>query len=84
MALHITDPKAETLANELARKTGESIPEAVVHALEARLDNLREKQAATVTADTLMRIAERCKALPDRDRRSADEILGYDETGLFQ
>ncbi len=42
MPLHIIDPKAETLASELARKTGESIPEAVVHALEARLEKLRE------------------------------------------
>ncbi len=84
MPLHIIDPKAETLASELARKTGESIPEAVVHALEARLEKLREKETVTITPDAIMRIAERCKNLPDLDPRSPDEILGYDKVGLFQ
>ncbi len=82
MPLHIIDPKAETLASELARKAGESIPEAVIHALAARLDKLREKERVTITLDAIMRIAERCKNLPDLDRRSPDEILGYDKAGL--
>lgn len=84
MPLHIIDPKAESLASELARKTGESVPEAVVHALESRLEILREKEAAIITRDAIMRIAERCKNLPDLDQRSPDEILGYDKVGLFQ
>ena len=84
MPLHIIDPRAETLASELARKTGESIPEAVVRALEARLETLRESAAVSITRDTIMRIAERCKNLPDLDQRSPDEILGYDKAGLFQ
>jgi hypothetical protein len=29
-----------------------------------------------------MAIVERYWALPDKDTRSADEILGYDENGL--
>ncbi len=84
MPLHIIDPRAETLASELARKTGESIPEAIVHALEARLEKLREKETASITLDAIMRIAERCKNLSDLDPRSPDEILGYDKTELFQ
>ena len=84
MPLHIIDPKAETLASELARKTGESVPEAVVHALEARLETLREKEAAIITLDAIMRIAARCKNIPNLDQRSPDEILGYDKVGLFQ
>lgn len=82
--LHIIDPKSETRANELARKTGESIPEAVVHAFEARLEKLREKEAATLTLDAILCIAERCGNLPDLDRRGPDEMLGYDKVGLFQ
>ncbi len=84
MSLHIADPKAESLASELAHRTGESVPDAVVHALEARLAELRDRDAATVSLDAILRIAERCGGLPDLDKRSADEILGYNEAGLFQ
>jgi hypothetical protein len=37
-----------------------------------------EKVVAEVLA-----ISQRCAALPDRDRREADVILGYDESGGF-
>jgi len=84
LPLQITDSKAETLANELARKTGESVPNVIVHALEAHLEKLREQDAAVISLDAIMRIAERSKNLPNLDKRSADEILGYNETGLFQ
>ena len=33
-------------------------------------------------AAQLRTIGARCAALPDLDRRSAEEILGYDEHGL--
>jgi len=32
---------------------------------------------------TLLEISRRCGSLPDLDRRSADEILGYDDDGTF-
>jgi antitoxin VapB len=35
-----------------------------------------------VLKDELLAIASHCAALPDLDRRSADEILGYDDRGL--
>lgn len=34
-------------------------------------------------AETLIAIGRRCSSLPDLDTREADEILGYDETGVF-
>jgi len=33
-------------------------------------------------AQDLREIGRRCAALPDLDRRSADEIIGYNEIGL--
>jgi antitoxin VapB len=41
-------------------------------------------QAASQTAlkERLLTIAERCAALPLLDRRTPDEILGYDEHGM--
>jgi plasmid stability protein len=35
-------------------------------------------------AETLIAIGERCSALPDLDGREAEEILGYDENGVFR
>ena len=35
-------------------------------------------------AKTLSAIGERCSALPDLDVREAEDILGYDENGVFR
>lgn len=35
-------------------------------------------------AETLLAISERCSSLPDLDKRSPGEILGYDEKGAFR
>jgi antitoxin VapB len=82
MSLNIKHPEADRLARALAEKTGETISEAVIGALRDRL--AREERRVTVTAlrDEIMAIARRCAALPDRDTRSPDEIMGYDEHGL--
>ncbi len=34
-------------------------------------------------AARLLRIGAHCAALPDIDRRTPDEIMGYDETGMW-
>lgn len=36
---------------------------------------------ASKLAEELLEIGRRCAALPDRDHRGADEILGYNESG---
>jgi antitoxin VapB len=84
MALSIRNPKAEKLAREVAAETGENITEAIIQALEERLIRLKGRRSATEVADEIWKISMRCRALPDIDRRGADEILGYDETGLPQ
>ncbi len=82
MSLTIEHPEADRLARELAEKTGETITEAVIKALRERL--LREEGGAAAPSlkDEILAISRRCAALPDRDLRSAGEILGYDEQGL--
>ncbi len=84
MSLVITDPKAEQLAQELARRIGGTIPDVVVRALEAQLLSLKTPNTTTITRDAILKIAARCKNLPDLDPRNADEILGYGKTGLPQ
>ncbi len=82
MALNIRNPEAEQLATELSKQTGESKTEAVTKALRDRLARVRRERTKRRLADELEDIAEHCANLPVLDDRSADEILGYDETGL--
>ena len=84
MSLVITDPKAEQLAQELARKIGGTIPDAVIRALEAQLANLKTPNTTDITLDAIRKISARSKVLPDLDSRSADEILGFGSNGLPQ
>lgn len=82
MALNIRNAEAEKLAAELARRTGESKTEAVTKALRDRLARVRRESTRRRLADELEEIARHCASLPVLDRRSAEEILGYGETGL--
>jgi len=82
MALNIRNAEAEQLAAELARQTGESKTEAVTKALRDRLVRVRRERMKRRLADELEEIAEHCASLPILDARPAEEILGYDATGL--
>jgi antitoxin VapB len=82
MALNIRHIETEKLAEEVAKLTGETKTEAVRRALLDRLARLRRDRHEHRLADELDRIAKRCARLPVQDRRTADEILGYDEDGL--
>ncbi len=81
MALNIKHPEADRLARELAARTGETITQTVLNALRERLKREGAKSPLSLK-DEIMEISRRCAALPDLDRRSADEIIGYDEHGL--
>lgn len=81
MALSIRSPRAEQLARELAAQTGESMTDAVIEALEDRLQRLTGRRAAPDLVEEIMEVSRRCRALPDLDPRSADAILGYGDAG---
>ena len=79
MSLVIEGAEAVELAEELARRKGVPISEAILQALRnevllARLKVGMKQRLADVVASY--------QALPVLDNRSADEILGYDENGL--
>lgn len=82
MALNIRNREAEKLAEALAKYTGETKTAAVTKALRDRLDRVRRERTGRRLADELDEIALHCAALPVRDQRTSDEILGYDERGL--
>ena len=84
MALSIKDPETDLLIRELARLTGETMTEAVRGAVAARLARERQRHGrGTGLAERLNAIALHCAGLPVLDARSADEIIGYDEHGMW-
>ncbi len=84
MALSIRNSRAEKLVRLVAAETGENLTEAILHALEERLERLKGRRTSTDIAGEIMKISLRCRALPEIDERSQDEILGCDERGLPQ
>jgi antitoxin VapB len=82
LALSIKHPEADRLARELAKTTGEGLTEAVIKALRERLARQKGRKPGKPLSEELREIGERCAALPVRDDRTAEEILGYDEHGL--
>ena len=82
MPLNIRNPETERLAEAVAKLAGETKTEAVTRALQDRLERLRRERAGRRLADDIDELARRCAALPVRDARTVDEILGYDGAGL--
>jgi antitoxin VapB len=82
MALSIKSRKADELARELAKETGETITQATERALEERLVRVRGRRADRGLAERIMEIGRHCASLPVLDDRTPDEILGYDEIGV--
>jgi antitoxin VapB len=80
MALHIQDPEAEKLAEDLAALTGEIKTDAVIPALRERLHAVKGQHAGRL-AERLDEIANDCSSLPLLDDRSPDQML-YDDQGL--
>ena len=82
MALNIKDEATDRLARELAAETGESITVAARTAIEERLRRVRARATAAETARDLGQIIERGRARRMLDDRSAEQILGYDASGV--
>jgi antitoxin VapB len=82
MALSIKDPETERLARVLAERTGETITLATRRALEERLRRIGSDARRAALLEDLTAIRQRWSALPVVDARSADEIIGYDESGV--
>jgi antitoxin VapB len=78
VVLSIKSEKADQLARDLAALTGESITDAVVASLEARLEAERQRRRKPSLAD----IVDRFRHLQVLDARTPDEIVGYDAHGL--
>jgi antitoxin VapB len=82
MAIIISDDKAEQLAKEVAAQSGVNLTEAIISALEERLERLKRRTRFSDIYQEIMNISSRCSSLSDIDSRTPDEILGYDQKGI--
>ena len=83
MALSLKDKETDRLAREVAALTGETLTDAIRIAERLERERLRRGQSARL-ADRLMEIGRHCAELPDIDIRNPDEIVEYDETGMWR
>jgi antitoxin VapB len=85
MALSLKDPETDRLARAVSSLTGETLTEAVRTALAERLERERLRRAhPSGLAARLVALGKACAALPRIDDRSDDELVGYDESGLWR
>ncbi|MBW3572465.1 MAG: type II toxin-antitoxin system VapB family antitoxin [Gemmatimonadetes bacterium] len=82
MALNIKNREAGQLAHELAALTGESLTDVVTTALRERLSLIRRQRERVGLMSDVRQIQAFVASLPDRDPRTPEEIIGYDERGL--
>lgn len=84
MTLSIKDPRASQLARDVAKMTGGTMTEAVVNALQEKMEReiRRRDRVRHNMVEEILAIGRRCAAAPVLDTRSEDEILGYDENGI--
>lgn len=82
MALNIKNREAHRMAQALADATGTSLTEAVTEALRTRLAAVTAASVGDLMDAEVAEIHAFVAALPNRDARTDDEILGYDSFGL--
>ncbi len=76
--LYIKNPRAHRLAQQVSKRLGVTLSDAVITALEEKLQQTsRPLDRAKVNA-----ICDKIAALPVLDSRTPDEILGYDAFGI--
>lgn len=82
MPIRIDDAYTELLPRKIAELTGETLTEAIGRAMAEKYERLLQARLIGSVADELNSIALRCANRPVLSQMSADEILGYDETGI--
>ena len=82
MAFSIKNSEADRLARQLADATGETLTEAVIHALRERLHRQVQVSSRRQVGDELALLAQQFAHARVPDSRTDDEILGYGSDGL--
>ena len=86
MALNIKNVETEKLVRELARRRGQGITAALTDVVRREVERERKRLRPDDIEARLRRIdaiVKRYNSRPELDRRSDDEIMGYNEQGHF-
>lgn len=83
MTLILDDEETSRLAQEVAELAGEPVQLAVRAALAERKARLQQRGKPS-RAELMLEAAREFAALPDIDSRTPDEIIGYDEIGMWR
>jgi antitoxin VapB len=76
--LYIKNPAAHRLAEQIGKRMGVTLSDAVVSALEEKI----QKTGRPVNRVGVDAIIAKLASLPVLDARKPDEILGYDDFGI--
>ena len=76
--LYVKNPAAHRLAEQVSKRLGVTLSDAVISALEDKLRTMPRPLDRAKIAE----ICARMGALPVLDDRTPDEIIGYDEFGI--
>jgi antitoxin VapB len=85
MSIYIKNPEVDKLARKLAKREGSSVT-AVIYAALRGLDAARSPSRRRTPEEKYRRakaLIDDISKLPVLDSRSADEILGFNEHGVF-
>jgi antitoxin VapB len=82
MAITIDNPEVEETLKALSAATGEPLDVSVTIAVRERLDRVTKRKGHELL-EAIRDIQDRVAAMPELDPRPADEIIGYNEFGMF-
>ena len=82
MTLSIKNPKADRLAKELAKATGQTVTDAVITALEANLKAAKVRRVPGDPIDGIADLQAFVAELPDQSPRSPHDVIEHDDHGL--
>lgn len=80
--LSIKNAEAHDLAAEIATIRGGSLTDAVLAALRGEADRARRERDREARIAALLEHGRRYREVANPDKRTADEIMGYDTHGL--
>ncbi len=76
--LYIKNPSAHRLAEQISKRTGVTLSDAVIQALEDKI----QKTGRPLNRTKVDALCAKIGALPVLDTRTPEEILGYDNLGI--
>jgi len=83
MAFHVSSERVDQNVRKLADLTGQSITDAINDAVLDKIRRLEPRKPDPNYVRDLMEMSERIAKKLRPDGRTPDELVGYDENGLF-